>query len=129
MKILEGEVLHGDHIVVDADKKPGKMTFAVSKRVARKRASQSNHVGTAASAVLRSLMLLSATHFTPDALSLGTPLTSRASLDRTAGGGCPYALLLKDFDGWVGCNPTGGPPKRPSFARADGAEPRPHTIP
>jgi len=36
MKILDGEVLHGDHIVVDADKKAGKMTFAVSQRVGEK---------------------------------------------------------------------------------------------
>jgi ATP-dependent Clp protease ATP-binding subunit ClpB len=33
LKILDGEVLHGDHIVVDADKKAGKMTFKVSERV------------------------------------------------------------------------------------------------
>ncbi len=33
MKILDGEVLHGDHIVVDADKKAGKLRFEVSKRV------------------------------------------------------------------------------------------------
>ncbi len=33
LKILDGEVLHGDHVVVDADKKSGKMTFAVSRRV------------------------------------------------------------------------------------------------
>jgi ATP-dependent Clp protease ATP-binding subunit ClpB len=33
MKILEGEVLHGDHVIVDADKKAGKMTFKESKRV------------------------------------------------------------------------------------------------
>jgi ATP-dependent Clp protease ATP-binding subunit ClpB len=33
LRILDGEVLHGDHIVVDADKKARKMTFAVSKRV------------------------------------------------------------------------------------------------
>ena len=33
LKILDGEVLHGDHIVVDADKKSGKLTFSVSKRV------------------------------------------------------------------------------------------------
>jgi ATP-dependent Clp protease ATP-binding subunit ClpB len=33
MKILDGEVLHGDHVVVDADKKTGKMVFEVSKRV------------------------------------------------------------------------------------------------
>jgi ATP-dependent Clp protease ATP-binding subunit ClpB len=33
LKILDGEVLHGDHVVVDADKGSGKMTFAVSRRV------------------------------------------------------------------------------------------------
>ncbi|HEY1270953.1 MAG TPA: ATP-dependent chaperone ClpB [Terriglobales bacterium] len=33
LKILDGEVLHGDHVVVDADKKTGKMTFRVSERV------------------------------------------------------------------------------------------------
>jgi ATP-dependent Clp protease ATP-binding subunit ClpB len=33
LKILDGEVLHGDHLVVDADKAAGKMKFAVSKRV------------------------------------------------------------------------------------------------
>ncbi|MFY9561750.1 MAG: ATP-dependent chaperone ClpB [Terriglobales bacterium] len=36
LKILDGEVLHGDHVVVDADKKAGKMMFAVSKRVGEK---------------------------------------------------------------------------------------------
>jgi ATP-dependent Clp protease ATP-binding subunit ClpB len=36
LKILDGEVLHGDHVVVDADKKAGKMTFAASKRVGEK---------------------------------------------------------------------------------------------
>jgi len=36
LKILDGDVLHGDHIVVDADKKAGKMTFEVSKRVGEK---------------------------------------------------------------------------------------------
>jgi len=36
LKILDGEVLHGDHIVVDADKRAGKMTFEVSKRVGEK---------------------------------------------------------------------------------------------
>src|SRR5213075_25380 len=36
LKILEGEVLHGDHIVVEADKKAGKMNFEVSKRVGEK---------------------------------------------------------------------------------------------
>jgi ATP-dependent Clp protease ATP-binding subunit ClpB len=36
LKILDGEVLHGDHLVVDADKKSGKMKFEVSKRVGEK---------------------------------------------------------------------------------------------
>ncbi len=38
LKILDGEVLHGDHLIVDADKKAGKMKFAVSKRVGEKEA-------------------------------------------------------------------------------------------
>ena len=33
LKILDGEVLHGDHVIVDADKKSGKMKLEVSKRV------------------------------------------------------------------------------------------------
>jgi ATP-dependent Clp protease ATP-binding subunit ClpB len=33
MKILDGEVSHGDHVVVDSDKKASKMTFKVSERV------------------------------------------------------------------------------------------------
>jgi ATP-dependent Clp protease ATP-binding subunit ClpB len=33
LKILDGEILHGDHVIVDADKKTSKMVFAVSKRV------------------------------------------------------------------------------------------------
>ncbi len=33
LKILDGEVLHGDHIVVDADKRTHKLTFTVAKRV------------------------------------------------------------------------------------------------
>jgi ATP-dependent Clp protease ATP-binding subunit ClpB len=33
MKILDGEVLHGDHVVVDVDKKERKLTFKVAKRV------------------------------------------------------------------------------------------------
>ena len=37
LKILDGEVLHGDHLIVDADKKAGKMTFEVSKRVGEKK--------------------------------------------------------------------------------------------
>jgi ATP-dependent Clp protease ATP-binding subunit ClpB len=36
LKILDGAVLHGDHVVVDADKKTGKMTFKVSERVGAK---------------------------------------------------------------------------------------------
>jgi ATP-dependent Clp protease ATP-binding subunit ClpB len=31
LKILDGEVLHGDHVIVDADKRAGKMTFEVSR--------------------------------------------------------------------------------------------------
>ena len=38
LKILDGEVLHGDHVVVDADKKAGKLTFEVSTRVGEKAA-------------------------------------------------------------------------------------------
>jgi ATP-dependent Clp protease ATP-binding subunit ClpB len=34
--ILDGAVLHGDHVVMDADKKAGKMTFVVSERVGEK---------------------------------------------------------------------------------------------
>ncbi|MBZ5548800.1 MAG: ATP-dependent chaperone ClpB [Acidobacteriia bacterium] len=37
LKILDGEVLHGDHVVVDADKKAGKMMFKVSERVGEKK--------------------------------------------------------------------------------------------
>ena len=36
LKILDGEILHGDHVVVDADKKAGKMKFLVSERVGEK---------------------------------------------------------------------------------------------
>jgi ATP-dependent Clp protease ATP-binding subunit ClpB len=36
LKILDGEVLHGDHVIVDADRKAGKMVFEVSKRVGEK---------------------------------------------------------------------------------------------
>jgi len=38
LKILDGAVLHGDHVVVDVDKKAGKMTFKVSERVGEKEA-------------------------------------------------------------------------------------------
>ncbi|MFB3815571.1 MAG: ATP-dependent chaperone ClpB [Terriglobales bacterium] len=34
MKILDGEVLHGDHVVVDADRMMSNLTFQVSRRVA-----------------------------------------------------------------------------------------------
>ena len=40
MKILDGEVLHGDHVVFDADKRAGKMKFEVSKRVGEKEAAK-----------------------------------------------------------------------------------------
>jgi ATP-dependent Clp protease ATP-binding subunit ClpB len=36
LKILDGEVLHGDHVVIDADKKTGRMRFEVSRRTAEK---------------------------------------------------------------------------------------------
>ena len=38
LRILDGEVLHGDHVVVDADKKASKMMFKVSTRVGEKEA-------------------------------------------------------------------------------------------
>ena len=41
LKILDGEVLHGDHIVVDAHKKAGKMMFTVSQRVSQKAPAES----------------------------------------------------------------------------------------
>ncbi len=41
LKILDGEVLHGDHVVVDADKKAGKMIFTVSERVGEKAPAES----------------------------------------------------------------------------------------
>ena len=36
LKILDGEILNGDHVIVDADKRLGRMTFAISKRVGEK---------------------------------------------------------------------------------------------
>jgi ATP-dependent Clp protease ATP-binding subunit ClpB len=36
LEILDGEILHGDHVVIDADKAAGKLTFTVSKRVGEK---------------------------------------------------------------------------------------------
>jgi ATP-dependent Clp protease ATP-binding subunit ClpB len=36
LKILDGEVLHGDHVIVDADKRTGKIVIEVSKRVGDK---------------------------------------------------------------------------------------------
>ncbi|MFI5102083.1 MAG: ATP-dependent chaperone ClpB [Terriglobales bacterium] len=44
LKILDGAVLHGDHVVVDADKKAGKMTFKVSERVGEKEAARAKKV-------------------------------------------------------------------------------------
>ncbi len=40
LKILDGEVLHGDHVVVDADMRERKMTFTVSRAAAGKRPKQ-----------------------------------------------------------------------------------------
>jgi ATP-dependent Clp protease ATP-binding subunit ClpB len=40
LKILDGEILHGDHVIIDADKKTGKMKFEVSKRVGEKEAAK-----------------------------------------------------------------------------------------
>jgi ATP-dependent Clp protease ATP-binding subunit ClpB len=36
LKILDGEILNGDHVIVEADKRLGEMTFAISKRVGEK---------------------------------------------------------------------------------------------
>jgi ATP-dependent Clp protease ATP-binding subunit ClpB len=36
LKILDGEVQHGDHVIVDADKRTGKIIIEVSKRVGEK---------------------------------------------------------------------------------------------
>ncbi|MEP6644762.1 MAG: ATP-dependent chaperone ClpB [Acidobacteriaceae bacterium] len=36
LKILDGEVLHGDHVIVDGDKAAGKAKFEISKRVGEK---------------------------------------------------------------------------------------------
>jgi len=36
LKILDGEVLHGDHVIVDADKRAGKMKFEVSRHAPAK---------------------------------------------------------------------------------------------
>ncbi len=40
LKILDGEVLHGDHVVVEADTRERKMTFTVSRAAAGKRPKQ-----------------------------------------------------------------------------------------
>lgn len=39
-KFSTAQRLHGDHVVVDADKKAGKMTFKVSERVGEKEAAR-----------------------------------------------------------------------------------------
>src|SRR5438477_8741516 len=36
LKILDGEILHGDHVIVDADKRTGKILIEISKRVGEK---------------------------------------------------------------------------------------------
>ena len=41
LKILDGEVLHGDHVIVDADMKTRKMVFRVSERVREKEPAKS----------------------------------------------------------------------------------------
>ena len=43
LKILDGEILHGDHVIIDADKKAGKMKFEVSKRVGEKESVKPKH--------------------------------------------------------------------------------------
>jgi ATP-dependent Clp protease ATP-binding subunit ClpB len=40
LKILDGEILNGDHVIVEADKRLGKMRFAISKRVGEKQAAK-----------------------------------------------------------------------------------------
>src|SRR5262249_45684614 len=40
LKILDGAVLHGDHVVVDADAKARKMTFEISRAAAEKPAAR-----------------------------------------------------------------------------------------
>ena len=44
LKILDGEVLHGDHVIVDVDKKTGKLKFKVSERVGEKKPRQDKSV-------------------------------------------------------------------------------------
>jgi ATP-dependent Clp protease ATP-binding subunit ClpB len=43
LKILDGEVLHGDHVVVDADRPAHQMTFKVSKRVGQPQPTAKGH--------------------------------------------------------------------------------------
>jgi len=40
MKILDGEVLHGDHVIVDADTRAGKMKFEVSRHAPAKQSAK-----------------------------------------------------------------------------------------
>jgi len=42
LKILDGEVLHGDHVIIDADRRAGKLTFEVSSRVGEKQRAKIN---------------------------------------------------------------------------------------
>jgi hypothetical protein len=41
MKILDGQILHGDHVIVDADTRAGKMKFEVSRHGAAKEPARS----------------------------------------------------------------------------------------
>jgi ATP-dependent Clp protease ATP-binding subunit ClpB len=43
LKILDGEVLHGDHVIVDADKRSGRMKFEVSRHVGEKEPAKARH--------------------------------------------------------------------------------------
>jgi ATP-dependent Clp protease ATP-binding subunit ClpB len=40
MKILDGDVLHGDHVVIDADRKKDRLTFEVERSGKRERSAQ-----------------------------------------------------------------------------------------
>jgi ATP-dependent Clp protease ATP-binding subunit ClpB len=42
LKILDGEILHGDHVIIDADRRAGKLTFEVSSRVGEKERAKIN---------------------------------------------------------------------------------------
>jgi ATP-dependent Clp protease ATP-binding subunit ClpB len=42
LQILDGKILHGDHIIIDADPRTGKLTFEVSSRVGEHERAQIN---------------------------------------------------------------------------------------